>query len=86
MRKIAVIFPGMGYTKDRPLLYYSGKLAKNKGFELRHIDFSGFEWSKEKLKDHEFLLKAMDRCLHITEEALKDMGDMSSDEVVFISK
>ncbi len=24
MRKIAVVFPGVGYTYDRPLLYYAG--------------------------------------------------------------
>ena len=26
-RKIAAIFPGMGYHKDKPLLYNSGKMA-----------------------------------------------------------
>ena len=30
----------MGYTKDRPLLYYAGKMAKNSGYELIHIDFA----------------------------------------------
>ena len=65
MKKIAVIFPGVGYNKDRPLLYYSGKLAAKNGYELRFIDFSGIKWSKEQLKD---------------------MGDMSGDDVLFISK
>ncbi len=86
MRKIAVVFPGVGYTKDRPLLYYAGKEAVACGFELRHLNFAGIEWSKEKLKDHSFLLKTLDRCLHITEEALEDLRDMSGDEVLFISK
>ena len=86
MRKIAVIFPGVGYTKDRPLLYYSGKQAVRCGYELCHIDFSGIKWSKEKLKDHDFLLRTLERCLKITEEALEDTGDMSGDDVLFISK
>ena len=59
MRKIAVIFPGVGYTKDRPLLYYSAKIAANCEYELRFVDFSGIEWSKEKLKDHDFLVKTL---------------------------
>ena len=86
MRKIAVVFPGVGYTKDRPLLYYAGKVTVNCGFELKHISFTGLEWSKDKLKDHAFLLKTLDKCLHMTEEALDGLGDMSGDEVVFISK
>ena len=26
VKKIAIIFPGMGYHKDKPLLYYSGRI------------------------------------------------------------
>ena len=86
MRKIAVIFPGVGYTKDRPLLYYAGKLAAKRGYELVHIDFSGIEWSKEKLKDADFLRKVMEHCLTITEKTLVKFGDLSSDDILFISK
>lgn len=86
MRKIAVVFPGIGYTKDRPLLYYSGKHAVSRGFELIHIDFKGLDWSKEKLKDMSFLMQTMKKCMQITEDALCDLGDLSKDKVVFISK
>ncbi len=86
MRKIAIVFPGVGYNKDRPLLYYAGKVAVNCGFELKHISFTGLEWSKDKLKDRAFLRQTLDKCLRMTEEALDDLGDMSGDEVVFISK
>ena len=86
MRKIAVVFPGIGYTKDRPLLYYSAKYALSCGYDLIHIEFRGIDWSKEKLKDKEFLLQTLDKCLDITEEALSPLGNMTGDEVVFISK
>ena len=86
MRKIAVVFPGVGYTKDRPLLYYSGKLAVKNGYELKSMDFSGIRWSKEKLKDKEFLRRTVERCLKTAEEALGEFGDISQDEIVFISK
>lgn len=86
MRKIAVIFPGVGYTKDRPLLYYAGKLAAGRGYELIHMDFSGIKWSKEKLKDRDFLEETLKRCLKMTEDALAGVGDLADAEVVFISK
>ncbi len=68
MRKIAVIFPGVGYTKDRPLLYYAARIAANCEYELRFIDISGIEWSKDQLKDQVFLLKTLEKCLMITEK------------------
>lgn len=33
-KKIAVIFPGIGYHADKPLLYYSRKLAVQYGYEV----------------------------------------------------
>ena len=71
MRKIAVIFPGVGYNKDKPLLYYSGKLAVKCGYELIHLDFSGLDWSKEKLKDRAFLLESVETCFKKADAALE---------------
>lgn len=85
IKKTAVIFPGVGYTKDRPLLYYSGKLAVKYGYELRFIDFSGLDWSKNKLKDRDFLLQTLDICMNITEKTLGNMDNIDK-EYVFISK
>ena len=86
MKKTAVIFPGVGYTKDRPLLYYAGKLAAKHGYELKFVDFSGLDWSKEKLKDKEFLRATMEKCMRMTEDALAGNDDLSGHKVVFISK
>ena len=86
MKKITVVFPGVGYTKDRPLLYYAGKLAVKHGYELIHMDFSGLDWSKEKLKDQAFLRQALDTCLKKTEHVLQDIGDLKDAKPVFISK
>ncbi len=30
--KLAVLFPGVGYQIDRPLLYHSAKLARERGY------------------------------------------------------
>ena len=51
MRKIAVIFPGLGYTADRPLLYYAGKIAMAHGYERRALNFSSLRLTKDDLRD-----------------------------------
>ena len=32
--KLAVIFPGIGYTADKPLLYYASRLARHYGYQI----------------------------------------------------
>lgn len=41
--KLAVIFPGIGYTSDKPLLHYSRKIAKKNGYEVICIDYGVLE-------------------------------------------
>ena len=40
--KLAVLFPGIGYTCDKPLLYYSWKLAQSLGYDVRPVPYGGF--------------------------------------------
>lgn len=42
MRKIAIFFPGIGYTADKPLLYYSRRLAVKLGYEIKMLSYHGF--------------------------------------------
>ena len=37
--KIAVIFPGMGYNADKPLLYYTKKLAKAADYDVIDVTY-----------------------------------------------
>ena len=41
-KKIAVLFPGIGYTCDKPLLYYTGKLAVARGYKLVKVEYGNF--------------------------------------------
>ena len=41
-KKLAVFFPGIGYTVDKPLMYYSRKLAAQQGYEIRLLPYQGF--------------------------------------------
>ena len=42
MKKIACLFPGVIYTFDRPLLYYSWKLLDGLGWEIFPVRYGGF--------------------------------------------
>ena len=42
MKKIACLFPGIGYTCDKPLLYYSGKMFASLGWKVVPVPYSGF--------------------------------------------
>lgn len=42
MSRIAVLLPGIGYTLDRSLLYYAGKIALSNGYELLPVPYTGF--------------------------------------------
>ena len=41
-RNIAVLFPGIGYTCDKPLLYYSEKLVRERGYEVVRVPYGNF--------------------------------------------
>ena len=49
-KKLAVIFPGVGYHCDKPLLYFSKKLALQKGYEILEVKYDILS-AKEALKD-----------------------------------
>ncbi len=72
MKKIAVLFPGIGYNCDRPLLYYTGKLALLYGYELKKAEYGGFEagikGNREKME------KAFYSALSQTEKILADVS------------
>ena len=42
MKRIAILFPGIGYTVDKPLLYYSSKLFRTSGWDVTPVSYSGF--------------------------------------------
>ena len=42
MKKLAVFFPGIGYTADKPLMYFSRRIAATHGFYILIMDYKGF--------------------------------------------
>lgn len=84
MKKIAVMFPGVGYHIDKPLLYYSKKIALEKGYDIVEIQYgempTGIKMDKAKRRE------AIGRVMSFIEEQLAKIDFTVYDEVVFISK
>ncbi|MBR1629275.1 MAG: alpha/beta hydrolase [Lachnospiraceae bacterium] len=82
--RIAVLFPGIGYTKNHPLLYHSGKLAQQYGYKVKALEFSGFP---HKLKgNREALMTSFQIAVGQAEDQLKFIDFPAYNEIVFISK
>lgn len=84
MSKLAVFFPGVGYTVDKPLMYYSRKLASKLGYEIRLLPYSGFP--KTDRADRESMMTCFQIAREQTDEMLSDIDLMLYDEVLFIGK
>lgn len=83
-KKVAVLFPGIGYTCEKPLLYYAGKLAVAKGYEIVKVEYgnfpSGIKGNKEKME------AAFYSGLEQAEEILKEICWEEYEEILFLSK
>ena len=82
--KICVLFPGIGYTTEMPLMYYPGKMTLGLGYELVRLRYhdlpGGVKGNKEKMK------MAFDIAFEQSMEQLKDVEWDKYEEVLFIGK
>lgn len=86
-KKIAVIFPGIGYTPDRPLLYWGRKLAvQDFGYEAVNVQYGHFDRKKNIQGNDRAMQEAFESALSQTEEILKDTDFAACDRILFISK
>ena len=82
--KIACLFPGIGYTCEKPLLYYSGKLLKGAGWEVIPVPYSGFP---DKVKeDPEKMRLCAEMALEQSEEILRGIEWDRYGEILFVGK
>lgn len=82
--KIVCLFPGIGYTYDKPLLYYSWKMFASLGWKVVPVPYGGFpsgvKGNAEKMK------KCAVMALEQAEELLKDIDWSQYDSILFVSK
>lgn len=82
--KLAVIFPGIGYHTDKPLLYYAKKLAAQLGYEIKEVPYGGFP--KDVKGSEEKMRQAFLSALSQTEHMLEQVNFTEYEELLFISK
>jgi hypothetical protein len=84
LKKAAVVFPGIGYHTDKPLLYYGKKLAAARGYEIIDVPYGNFQHgikgNAKKMRD------AFESALRQSEEILADRRLEEYDELLFLSK
>ena len=82
--KRMILFPGVGYTTDKPLLYYARKLGMRYGFSCTALSYSGFPSDiKSALDKRE---EGYSLALTQTEEELSGIDLSTCSSVVFVSK
>ena len=82
--RLAVILPGIGYHKGKPLLYYATKLVKAKGYKVICIDYSGMP--KDIKGDAAKMRMAAKIACEQTKEQLKETDFGIYEEILFIAK
>jgi len=83
-KKLAVIIPGIGYGAERPLLYYTGRILKNNGYEILNVSFH--DMPVDIREDDELKKLAVHLACAQTEEALADIDFSSYSELIFAGK
>lgn len=83
-KKLAILFPGIGYHKDKPLLYYATKLVRSLGYETIHIEYR--EMPQKIIGDPGMMKKAAELALSQSEEQLAEVDWDAFSDVVFIGK
>ncbi len=79
MRKIAILFPGIRYSVECPLLYFGGKLMKKLGYEVVGLNY---DVKDTKLDPEKFFDKAKKQI----EKKIKKLDLQPDDQVVFVEK
>ena len=84
MKKLAVFFPGIGYTVDKPLMHYARRLAANAGYEIRLLPYAGFP--DKIIGDRDRMTASFAIAYGQAEEMLKDLDFSAFEEILFVGK
>ena len=82
--KLCVLFPGIGYTTEMPLMYYSGKTVLKLGYELIRLNYH--DLPSDIRGNEEAKKKAFEIAVEQVMDQLKDVEWAKYDEVLFIGK
>lgn len=84
-RNLAVIFPGVGYTCAKPLLYYTAAMMQEHGFEVLRLDY-GTEIHTFRGRSDQDLAPIIELALLRSMDILNGLPWQEYGEVFFLSK
>ena len=84
VKRIAVLFPGIGYHCDKPLLYYSGKLAAARGYEVVKLSYT--DMPQKVRGDRSKMEQAFYMGLDQARDQLKEIDWTNYQEILFVGK
>lgn len=85
-KKLVVLFPGVGYHNDKPLLYYTKKIARNYDYQILEVSYEIDTFKSSKDFSPEKVATALDEAFLQVDNALKDIDFAQYDRVIFVGK
>lgn len=83
-RRLALIFPGIGYHTDKPLLYHSKRLAGKYGYEIREISYG--ELPENVKGSAEKMQRSFELALERAKISIKELDLKQYDRILLIAK
>ena len=84
MKRLAVLFPGIGYSAEKPLLYYSRRIAERFGYEKIILTYTGFP--KRIRGDEKKMRKAISIARRQAQDMLSGIDWSAYEDVLLIGK
>ena len=79
---LCVLFPGMGYTCDRPLLHFTGKTAIDKGYDLLSLSYGNIPSTLKEARCERVTQEVTEKCRQLLCAAQK----RKYEKVIFAAK
>ncbi|MBQ6797322.1 MAG: GNAT family N-acetyltransferase [Clostridia bacterium] len=81
-RGLCVLFPGMGYTCDRPLLHFTQKIALSKGYDVLALSYGKIPTTLREARCERVTQEVCAKCRTLLEAA----GASRYDNIIFAAK
>ncbi|MDC7278296.1 alpha/beta hydrolase [Butyrivibrio fibrisolvens] len=85
-KKLAVLFPGIGYHNDKPLMYYTKKIASNHDYEIIQLSYDLSEAASSIKNDADKTKDAINEAFTQVVDALKDVNFDNYERIIFVGK
>ena len=82
--KLAIFFPGIGYTNDKPIMYYCRKIVRSMGYDELCVEYR--DLPKKVLGSKERLLESANLSFEQAKQQLSECDFAQYDEILLVGK